>query len=212
MKIISLVGFKNAGKDTVGGVLARQYGFRHFSFASSLKDSVAAIFSWDRNMLEGATPEGREWRETVDTWWAERLGMPNLTPRWVLQYIGTDVMRRHFHDEIWISSVERKLTLLGKDASIVITDGRFPNEFAMTRKYGGKVIRVRRGTEPEWFAEATLAALGDGEARRRMREVHRVHESEWAWVGTRFDDSVENDGTIEELEKRALALGERLTG
>ena len=29
--------------------------------------------------------------------WAERLQIPCFTPRYALQYIGTDILREHFH-------------------------------------------------------------------------------------------------------------------
>ena len=87
MHLISLVGFAGAGKDSVGRILVDHYGYRSFSFAESLKDSLASIFCWRRTMLEGKTNESRAWRETVDEWWADKLGIPHFTPRWAMQNI-----------------------------------------------------------------------------------------------------------------------------
>jgi hypothetical protein len=70
-------------------ILQTFHGFRRESrLPTVLKDAVAHVFGWDRTMLEGRTKEAREWREQVDPWWAERLNMPNLTPRWVSYNIG----------------------------------------------------------------------------------------------------------------------------
>ena len=107
--IIGICGFIGSGKDTVADYLVNLHHFRRESFANTLKDAVSAVFGWDRTMLEGRTKQAREWREQVDLWWAERLNMPNLTPRWILQNWGTEVCRKNFHDDIWIASLENKL-------------------------------------------------------------------------------------------------------
>ena len=144
--IIGVCGLIGSGKDTVADYLVNFHEFRRESFADSLKDSVAAVFGWDRTMLEGRTKESREWREQVDKWWADRLAMPTLTPRWVLQYWGTEVCRKTFHDDIWIASLENKLRQ-SKD-NIVISDCRFPNEIKTIKQAGGKMILVSRGDLP----------------------------------------------------------------
>ena len=107
--IIGICGFAGSGKNTAADYLVDRYKFKQQSYAASLKDAASSIFNWDRNLLEGKTNESREWRETVDTWWAARLGWPDLTPRKVLQQFGTNVCRDHFHQDIWVSSLENKL-------------------------------------------------------------------------------------------------------
>ena len=94
--IIGVCGFIGSGKDTVADYLQNFHEFRRDSFASTLKDAVAAVFGWDRELLEGRTKEARAWREQPDTWWTNRLGPVighEITPRWVLQYWGTEVCR-----------------------------------------------------------------------------------------------------------------------
>ncbi len=100
-------------------------------------------------MLEGRTAKAREWREQVDPWWAERLNMPNLTPRLMLQLWGTEVCRRGFHDDIWIASLENKLR--NSQDKVVVSDCRFPNEIKAIKSQGGIVVRVVRGPEPSWL-------------------------------------------------------------
>ena len=103
--IIGVCGLIGSGKDTIADYLVNVHEYRRESFANSLKDAVAHVFGWDRTMLEGRTREAREWREQVDPWWVERLGMPDLTPRLMLQLWGTEVCRKNFHDDIWIASL-----------------------------------------------------------------------------------------------------------
>jgi len=101
--IIGLVGFIGSGKDTVASRFI-SYGCIKDSFAAPLKDACAAIFGWPRALLEGDTVESREFRETPDMFWARKLGIDNFTPRLALQLVGTDVLRNHFHQDIWLSS------------------------------------------------------------------------------------------------------------
>jgi hypothetical protein len=199
--IIGFVGFIGSGKDTAADYLVNFHEFRRDSFANTLKDAVAAVFGWDRTMLEGRTKQAREWREQVDPWWAERLNKPNLTPRWILQYWGTEVCRKAFHDDIWIASLESKLRN-SKD-NIVISDVRFPNEIKAIHNAGGKVIRIKRGPEPEWYDDAVNANAGDkymGWAiGKKKLETLKIHASETAWVGGNIDVTITNDGSIDEL-------------
>ncbi len=199
--IIGFVGFIGSGKDTAADYLVNFHGFRRDSFANTLKDAVAAVFGWDRILLEGRTKEAREWREQVDPWWADRLGMPHLTPRWILQYWGTDVCRKGFHDDIWIASLEHKL--LSSNDDIVISDVRFPNEIKAIHKAGGKVIRIRRGPEPDWYQYALAFNEGPKNiqwALSKMKlEQLKIHASETAWVGGKIDITIDNNGSIDEL-------------
>ena len=199
--IIGICGFIGSGKDTIADYLVNFHEFRRESFAGTLKDAVAAVFGWDRTLLEGRTKEAREWREQVDPWWAERLNMPELTPRLALQLWGTEVCRKGFHDDIWIASLENKLRL-SKD-NVVISDCRFPNEIKSIKNAGGIVIRVKRGDDPKWYNDACDVNAGEkcsnyAAASARMKELG-IHASETAWCGTKFDAVVTNDTTVDEL-------------
>ena len=201
--IIGICGFIGSGKDTVADYLVNFHEFRRESFANTLKDAVAAVFGWDRTMLEGRTKEAREWREQIDPWWAARLDMPTLTPRWVLQYWGTEVCRRAFHDDIWIASLENKLRT-SKD-HVVISDCRFPNEIASIRNAGGNIAWVQRGTLPAWDETAIQANRGHNWAMQDLK-MRKIHASETAWVGTEFDAVVDNNGTIDQLYTQARSI------
>ena len=207
--IIGICGFIGSGKDTIADYLVNLHHFRRESFASTLKDAVSQVFGWDRTMLEGRTKQAREWREQVDPWWAQRLGIPHLTPRYILQQWGTEVCRKNFHDDIWIASLENKLRNSRDD--VVISDCRFPNEIAAIKQSGGMVVRVIRGPEPEWYDAAVSRNRGpDGNSPwslsgRKLAQVG-VHDSETAWVGTRFDVVLDNNGTLDDLYQQVKML------
>lgn len=207
--IIGICGFIGSGKDTIADYLVNLHHFRRESFANTLKDAVAQVFGWDRTMLEGRTKQAREWREQVDPWWAERLGIPHLTPRWILQQWGTEVCRKGFHDDIWIASLENKLRNSRDD--VVISDCRFPNEISAIRAAGGIVVRVVRGPEPEWYDAAVSRNRGpNGNSTwalsGRKLEQAGIHASETAWVGTVFDAVLDNNSTLDDLYQQVKHL------
>jgi len=207
--IIGVCGLIGAGKDTIADYLVNIHQFRRESFANTLKDAVSAVFGWDRELLEGRTKHSRAWREQVDSWWAERLGMPDLTPRWVLQYWGTEVVRRGFHDDTWIASLENRLRKTTDD--VVISDCRFPNEIAAIKRAGGLVIRVHRGPDPEWYNFAETVNRGpernlEWSWAKTQLEKFDIHASETAWIGTEFDAVVDNNSTMDHLYSQLTGL------
>ena len=200
--IIGVCGLIGAGKDTMADYLVNIHQFRRESFANTLKDAVSAVFGWDRDLLEGRTRHSREWREQVDAWWADRLGMPDLTPRWVLQYWGTEVVRRSFHDDTWIASLENRLRKTTDD--VVISDCRFPNEIGAIKRAGGLVVRVHRGPDPDWYGFAEMINRGpekniEWSWAKTQLDKFDIHASETAWIGTAFDAVIDNNSTMDHL-------------
>jgi adenylate kinase family enzyme len=191
--IIGICGLIGSGKGTVADILQDDFGFTKLSFADSLKDAVASIFSWDRELLEGATDESRAWREQIDPWWAERLKMPELTPRLILQLWGTEVCRVGFHQDIWIASLERKIE---KDRNYVIPDTRFPNETDLIKRISGEIWCVKRGPDPKWFVQYQLGGS----------PPNHIHSSEWEWARSKFDKTLENNGTLDDLKQSIRSL------
>ena len=206
--IIGICGFISSGKDTIADYLVNLHHFRRESFANSLKDAVAHVFGWDRTLLEGRTKHSREWREKRDDWWSERLGI-EITPRFILQQWGTEVCRKAFHDDIWIASLENKLRNSQDD--VVITDCRFPNEIKAIKAAGGKVIRVVRGPEPDWYDAAVSVNHGpDGNSswslsKKKLAKLG-IHASETSWVGYNFDVVIDNNSTLDNLYQQVKRL------
>jgi hypothetical protein len=192
--IIGICGLQGSGKDTLGSILVEKYGFKKLSYEGVLKDIVSILFGWSRDMIEGSTKESREWREKVDEWWATRLQIPNLTPRYVLQYFGTDLFRVHFHSDIWVAAVERQLQMY---PNVVITDCRFPNEISMLKNTGAKLIKIIRGELPDWFKIYES---------NQIEKPENIHPSEYLWIKQTFDYTVENNSTIKNLEDFCYGL------
>lgn len=190
--IIGICGLIGSGKGTVADILVENHNFEKLSFADNLKDGVASVFSWDRDMLEGDTDRSRIWREKEDEFWTNETGM-SVTPRLVLQLFGTDCMRNGFFDGIWVSLVKQKI-LENPDKNWVIPDVRFPNEVKMIQSVQGQVWQVRRGELPTWFLDK----------RDNNIDPLTVHASEWAWIDKdeSFNEIIQNDGSLEELLKK----------
>ena len=176
--LIGLVGLIGSGKDTVAARLVEQHSFKRDSFAKSLKDATANIFGWDREMLEGQTNESRKWREQPDIFWSERFGK-TVTPRWILQYFGTEVCRGGMLDSVWVDSLVARY----QGENTVISDTRFVNEIKTIRDHGGKIVLIRRGEVPS----------------REVMQASGAHQSEWDWIGCKFDYTIENNSTIQQL-------------
>ena len=185
--LVGIVGLIGSGKGTVSDRLVEKHGYQKDSFAKSLKDAVASMFNWDRAMLEGDSESSRYWREQPDKFWSEKFGKP-ITPRWVLQYFGTEVMRGQMYDGIWVDSCMGRY----KGQNTVIADVRFPNEVTQIRAQGGKIIRVKRGQDPEWFVNYVEGTI----------EPKGVHSSEYAWAKEEFDFVIENNGHKHELYQK----------
>jgi len=196
--LVGVVGLIGSGKDTVAERLVQEHNFKKDSFAKSLKDAVSSMFNWDREMLEGKTDESRAWREKPDVFWSKRFGK-DVTPRWVLQYFGTEVMRQGMHDSIWIDSCMARYD--GKPT--VIADTRFENEIKIIREMGGSILLVKRGQDPDWFTDYVEGNV----------VPKNVHLSEYAWAKSEYDHLITNDGTLEDLHSKIddLIVSDKIT-
>jgi hypothetical protein len=205
--IVGLVGFIGAGKGTVADLLVDRHDFEKESFANSVKDACATIFGWNRSMLEGDTPESRAWREQPDKWWSEKLGR-EFSPRLALQLMGTEAGRDVFHPDLWVHTVMRRCENAPYH-NYVIADVRFPNEVNAIVNSGGKIIRVRRGDDPEWYSLARECNLHN--QQEIMRNAYpEVHFSEWAWIGSHYDIVLDNNCSLDELTVRVDKLVDSL--
>lgn len=190
--IIGLLGFAGSGKGTAADILVSK-GFVKESFADPVKDAVASIFGWERKLLEGDTDESREFRETVDKFWTSKFGY-DVTPRYMLQLMGTEAGRDVFHSDLWVSSLEKRMV---KNEHTVIADVRFPNECEMIVRNGGFLVRVSRGKDPHWYNDALKA---NKEKNTDHMSKHNIHYSEWAWIGRPVAYNLDNNSSLLMLE------------
>jgi hypothetical protein len=205
--IIALSGFKGSGKDTVGQFLQELGGFQPCSFAAPLKGVLCEMFGWEPDLMEGVSSLSRLWRETPDPYWSQCLGH-SVTPRAMMQTVGTDWVRNHLHQDFWTWRMKQILDRI--PGPVVVTDARFPNELTMLQDLGGHLVWVRRDPLPDhyllsmrfnrWPSWRQKLALRLGHA------VGQVHESERAWVGHDFHTVLHNNLNLSELKLQVAQL------
>ena len=200
--IIGICGLIGAGKDTIAEHLVSKHGYERYSWATPLKDITSSLFGWDRSMLEGTTPNQREQREIKDEWWSAKLDK-NWTPRYALQYMGTEVMRNALHQDIWVLAGMHRIA---DKTNVVIPDTRFPNEIAAIREMGGVIWNVQRGSVPAWYAaltgfKADWPDCSQFDIEHFMKTTFpEIHASEYSWHGTKFNAILHNNETINRLK------------
>jgi len=117
-ELIGLVGYAQAGKDTLAKVLVEEYGYTRLAFADAIRDFAYAV-----NPMYGSTvSEPRYLRDLVDrSGWDEAKKSPEV--RRLLQTIGVTA-REQFGGDFWIAITMSKVNT----PNVVITDVRFENE------------------------------------------------------------------------------------
>jgi hypothetical protein len=87
--------------------------------------------------------------------------------------------------------------------NIVISDVRFPNEIKAIKNAGGQVVRVIRGSDPEWYQDAWNVNQGHSNMSWAISKMNMerlgIHASETAWIGRGIDLEVDNNGSIDDL-------------
>nr|QBK89033.1 MAG: uncharacterized protein LCMiAC02_01260 [Mimivirus LCMiAC02] len=94
MALIGFLARKHHGKNTAGDYLVKNYNFTEMAFATQLKEGIKAIYGLSDDQLYG------DKKETIDKFW-------NVTPRTLMQWLGTDVFRKKDKD-FWVKTLERK--------------------------------------------------------------------------------------------------------
>lgn len=214
-------------------------------WADKLKDMVCILLSCTREQLEDRvfkeTELGEEWWywksnvEALDNIQvllntrhpyighkhinikATHYQLIKLTPRLLLQLMGTECGRQIIHPNIWVNAtmVDYKpngtpYNSLGdlyddlkhcpsqtKNPDWIITDTRFPNEADAVKQRGGINIRLIRNLK-----KCTCSNDLEYSNCNKNCERHRIeteHVSETALDFYKFDYVVDNNGTIEDL-------------
>lgn len=215
MTIIGISGWAQAGKDTVGSQLAKDYGFHRYAFADTLKAVALDINPWVRiewgwfSDDEHSLLARRMWGETlrlsraVDLFGADGAKLiPDV--RRFYQDLGVG-MRNHVNDGVWVDAVMGRIDSDPWDVPV------FP--FELLGDYGVSARNLSQVTYT-WRQRdyvITDVRFPDELAAIRARngEIWRVnrpgtqppndHISERSLDGERFDRIVDNDGTLEDL-------------
>ena len=199
--LIAISGKKQSGKNAIAKIINQLTNnkYEEKCFADKLKDIICIFINSTREQLED---ESFKSKELGEEWWyfkgrngslipysedskrnEEDLIKP--TPRFLLQFIGTDLLRNQLHPEIWVNSLftdYQPNNLIYP--SWCITDMRFLNEMEAVKKRNGITIRVNRNLE----------------------ESKDQHESETELDNAEFDYVITNDGTIEELIEKVREI------
>jgi predicted 2-oxoglutarate/Fe(II)-dependent dioxygenase YbiX len=163
--IIGFTGRKGHGKDTAAKAFP---GATTVAFAEPLKRAAMAM--WD--LTEDQVFDDRQ-KEVVD----ERYGK---TPRQMLQWLGSDVIRDQFDKNHWLSLARHKIT--SAKGVVCVTDVRYDNEAALVRELGGKVIRIVRTDVDGAAADTHVSEAGvsdhlvDTVIENVMGRMDKLHE------------------------------------
>lgn len=238
--IIAINGKIGSGKDTIGKIIqyltsgsadimsyeeyqTSQSKYRYDStweirkFADKLKDIVCLLIGCTRKDLENQDFKNKELGE--EWWYWDIDKYPNLpdnclklTPRLLLQLLGTECGRDIIHPNIWVNSLFSEYYNYGSyttwNSSIqkdgvptklepnwIITDLRFPNELDAVHDRKGIAIKVKRDN-----CTCTMKEVASCEKVCRINSNYKEHESETALdFRADFKYIIDNNGTIEEL-------------
>lgn len=196
-------------------------------FADKLKDIVCMLLGCTREQLEDRKFKekelGEEWWYYKDSLFTERM-LPytdnkeleddltyciiKLTPRLLLQLLGTECGRQIIHPNIWCNSLMSEYVSQfnwsdsGREGlpNWIITDMRFPNELKAVENRQGITIRVNR------FMCSKCGNTDNFEGGNDLcnecghfRSNDKEHESETALDNAKFNYTINNDGTLLEL-------------
>jgi hypothetical protein len=151
-KLIGLTGAAGVGKDTIGDRLYWTHGYISTSFAEPLRLAACEIFG-----LEYSNFADRDRKDTINEQWG-------MTPRQMIQRLGTEGMRHLFGEDFWIKRWRMVYDNSPFD-NFVVTDVRFDNEASMIRELGGTVVHVfradTRNNDPHLSAQGVPYLAGD---------------------------------------------------
>lgn len=167
--IVGFVGRKGVGKDTAADVLVQNKGYVRRKFAQPIKDICAIAFQVPSALLDG--PE----KEIL-------IGKHQLSPRQMMQIVGTDFFRAHIHENFWIHHFQDWVADQPPSTNVVVTDIRFQNELDAVQRLGGIVIKIERSS---------------GEGRHQDTDAH-VTESGIDNLKN-VDVVLQNDGSVQDL-------------
>ena len=230
--ILGISGKKQSGKDLVGKIIqwlvsnntisfddwinistSTRNSYSHWiikSFADNLKDIVCLIINCTRDELEDESFKNKELGEEWDIPYtpldSTGIRYNKLTPRMILQQLGTEV-GRNIHPNIWINSLMKDyISDKHKLPNWIITDTRFKNEVEAIEDKGGFIIRVNRSIVNNSDYKDYVKYLNTYPSSQGYITLSYVdwktggnHQSEIELDNHSFKYTIDNNGTIIEL-------------
>lgn len=160
-KIIGFAGKMRSGKGVAAGCLNAHYGYEYVEMADKLKEICVELLGLksviDLNIYKNSNYEiyvlfhevfcekvAKLTNIPIDYIKENCLGKEITTVRQLLQFLGTDVLRKY--DPLWhINHTIEKITkLISEGKSVAIADIRFPNEKLAIESIGGEVYYIER--------------------------------------------------------------------
>jgi len=147
--IIGITGPARVGKDTTADYLIGKLGARRFmkmSFAEPIKAMLAVGLNMTVEQVSG------DLKDKIDP-------VYGVSPRHMLQTLGTDWGRQMIHADIWVKAMARRV----KGRDIIIPDVRFESEAKFIREHGVLIhIAGRGGIEGDHVSEVGVQyRIGD---------------------------------------------------
>lgn len=181
--IIAISGKKQHGKNTVAYIVNKYTNnkFKVVAFADKLKDFVCTLINCSRKDLENEdfknNPLSKEW-DYLDDNCVQR----KMTPRILMQKIGTEGMRDNVHNNVWINGT---LCNYNDKCNWIITDLRFKNEFERLKELNAIIIRVNR---------SNIISNDEHKSEKELDDYKS------------FDFIIENNSNKENLENKVIEL------
>ena len=172
VKIVGFTGKAGAGKDTAADYLKGYHGYEKHAFAGPLKRAVSVLFGIDLLTLNDPIM-----KEVPDKVWRR-------TPRYLMQWLGTDALRKEITDDFFVISMARAIDDSLSNL-IVISDVRFDDEARFVKKMGGTVIRIERPGYDNGLSDA-----------------RKAHASEHGVSDSLVDGVIVNGGDEEDLTRQ----------
>lgn len=164
MKVVVISGAAGAGKDTLANIMKEQLEGQGCNvlithYADLLKHICTSFFGWN--------------------------GEKDEVGRSLLQYVGTDLIRKK-NPDYWVNFICDMLDLFDGEWDVaIIPDCRFPNELDRLKEAGHQVTHIQ--VERQGYVS-------------RLNGAQKAHASETSMDGVIPDYVIHNDGNLEELK------------
>lgn len=146
-----------AGKTTVARHLYSNHDYQFVRFASPLKAMISTL-------IREVGYSYYEAEQYVDGPYKEVpiLALDNLTPRRLMQTLGTEWGREALGEDFWVNIARARIErLLAAGRSVVVDDLRYENEALMLDGLGATIIRVDRDNAKITSAHSSEGGLSD---------------------------------------------------